>query len=162
MIDLYKDLDYKGLEQIVMDFVAAYKRNLIGAGTTATGSLNESIKGKIKQKGKWIEISINLNEYWKYVEKGRKPGKFPPVDAIKEWIKIKPVLPRPYNGKLPTTDQLAFLIGRKIATKGIKPRPILQNTIDTFGLASMLDQWIKSELERLTNNTITEALSEKQ
>lgn len=162
MIDLYKDLDYKGLEQIVMDFVAAYKRNLTSAGTTATGSLNESIKGKIKQKGKWIEISINLNEYWKYVEKGRKPGKFPPVDAIKEWIKIKPVLPRPYNGKLPTTDQLAYLIGRKIATKGIKPRPILQNTIDTFGLASMLDQWIKSELERLANETITEALSEKQ
>lgn len=35
------------------------------------------------------------------------------------YVELKPVLPRPdKNGKLPTNKQLAYLIGRKIATKG--------------------------------------------
>ena len=34
------------------------------------------------------------------------------------------------NGKLPTTQQLAFLIARKIGLEGIRPRPLLQQTIN--------------------------------
>jgi hypothetical protein len=46
-----------------------------------------------------------LPEYWKYVEDGRKSGKYPPLETIKKWIEVKPVLPRPLaNGKLPTTN----------------------------------------------------------
>lgn len=161
-MDLYKDLDYEGLEKIVLDFVTAYKQNLQAADANATGELIESIKGKIKQNGKWIIISINLRDYWRYVEYGRKPGKFPPIKSIREWIDIKPVLPRPYNGKLPTKDQLAFLIARKIATKGIKPKYILRNTIEKYGLADMLDRWIKLELERIASEAITDELSKKQ
>jgi hypothetical protein len=45
-----------------------------------------------------------------------------PRDNILEWVKVKPVLPRPNdNAKPPTQEQLAFLIQRKIGTKGIKP-----------------------------------------
>jgi hypothetical protein len=59
-----------------------------------------------------------LQDYWKYVEYGRKAGTFPNLDAIKRWIRNKPVLPTAYNGKIPTIDTLAYLIGRKIEREG--------------------------------------------
>ena len=85
--------------------------------------------------GKYVVISIQLEDYWQYVENGRKAGKYPPINAIKNWISVKPVLPRPLkSGKLPTANQLAFLIARKISKVGIKPKPFLKPTITDFDL----------------------------
>ena len=95
------------------------------------GKLLDSIRYIYTVNGKTFEISLNLAYYWRYVEYGRRPGKFPPPDKILEWIRIKPILPRPMaNGKLPTEKQLAYLIGRKIAEKGIEAGKQLQDTID--------------------------------
>jgi len=77
-----------------------------------------------------LTVSLKLADYWKYVEHGRKPGKFPPVDKIISWIKNKPVLPYEVNGKLPTENQLAYLIGRKIATEGIEAGNQLRSTLE--------------------------------
>jgi hypothetical protein len=75
---------------------------------------------------------LHLAEYWKFVEGGRKPGTFPPVDAIRKWIEVKPIVPRPdKNGRLPTIEQLSFLIGRKIATQGIPATPALKLSLDS-------------------------------
>ena len=82
------------------------------------------------------KVVLHAEDYLKTIELGTEPrGKLPrikpSIDAIKEWIEIKPVLPRPFdNGKLPTTDQLAFLIARSIAENGIKPTPILSETVE--------------------------------
>ena len=35
-------------------------------------------------------------------------------------MQIKPVIPRPYNGRIPSEKSLAFLISRKIAREGTK------------------------------------------
>ena len=73
----------------------------------------------MKLKGGTYKIYLILQDYWKYVEYGRKPGTFPNVGKIQEWIKIKPVIPRPLtNGIVPTEKQLSFLIGRSIKEKG--------------------------------------------
>lgn len=107
-----------------------------GWNRIATGNLINSVKTVINIDGSTIEAALQLDECWKFIEFGSQPeGEFkqhwPPVDAIKNWIKIKPVLPRPdKNGKLPTTDQLAFLIGRKIYEKGTTPYRYLQQSID--------------------------------
>ena len=50
---------------------------------------------------------------------GRKPGKFPNLLAIEQWIADKGIVPRPdKNGKSISTKSLAYLIGRKIANSG--------------------------------------------
>ena len=50
---------------------------------------------------------------------GRRPGKFPNLTAIEQWIADKGIVPRPdKNGKSISTKSLAFLIGRKIANSG--------------------------------------------
>jgi len=44
---------------------------------------------------------------------GRKPGKFPPIQMIRNWIDSKGIQPTDIS-----KDSLAFLIARKIARKG--------------------------------------------
>ena len=50
---------------------------------------------------------------------GRRPGKFPNLLAIEQWIEDKGIVPRPdKNGKSLSTKSLAYLIGRKIKNEG--------------------------------------------
>lgn len=127
-------LDLTTIQDITNDFVVELKNKLTANDSNASGNLAKSIRGIVKQNGKYIVISIQLEDYWKYIENGTKPH-FPPVDAIKKWISVKPVLPRPLkSGKLPTSNQLAFLIARKISRVGTKAKPFLKPTITDFDL----------------------------
>lgn len=97
----------------------------------ASGKLVQSVNYEVKVDDDTFIVGLNLEEYWYYVEKGRKAGKFPPVENIMRWIKVKPVLPRPLkNGKLPSEKQLAYLIGRKIADEGTQGQHIMERTVE--------------------------------
>lgn len=109
----------------------AYRKELRDRGKDASGLLSQSVRYMVNRDGTTYAVDLSLQDYWKYVEYGRRPlSRFPPLDKILEWIKVKPVVPRPMdNGKLPTEKQLAFLIGRKIAREGIKPTPALDTAV---------------------------------
>ena len=127
-------LELTTIKKITDDFVVELKNKLKANDSYASGDLVNSIRGVVKQNGKYIVISIQLEDYWKYIENGTKPH-WPPVDAIKKWISVKPILPRPLkSGKLPTDNQLAYLIGRKISKVGTKAKPFLKPTITDFDL----------------------------
>ena len=127
-------LELTTIKKITDDFVVELKNKLKANDSYASGDLVNSVRGVVKQNGKYIVISIQLNEYWKFIENGTKPH-WPPVDAIKKWVSVKKILPRPLKtGKLPTANQLAFLIARKISKVGTKPKPFLYNTIKDFDL----------------------------
>lgn len=130
------------------DFISTYKGLLIRDGKKASGNLINSIREySIELSGNGIEGSIELASYWKYVENGRKPGKWPPRDKILEWIKIKPVLPRPVNGlKPPTQEQMAFLVCRKIGRDGIEPGGQFKEALDIVW--QMKKQDIESAVSR--------------
>ncbi len=50
---------------------------------------------------------------------GRRPGAFPNLRDIKQWIADKNIVPRPDSkGRPVSTDTLAYLIGRKIQREG--------------------------------------------
>lgn len=111
--------------------VDTYRDKLTNEKVNASKTLYNSISYIVEGNGTNFVVKLKLEDYYKYVENGRKAGKFPPINKIEKWVEIKPVIPRPMaNGKLPTTKQLAFLISRKIALEGIKPRPLLQQSID--------------------------------
>lgn len=121
-------LEFKNVKSVLNDFgkflVEEYQDNLILEDAIASKTLYNSLQYKVENGNNSFEVKLSLEDYWKYIENGRKPGKWPPISAIKRWIEIKPVLPRPMaNGKLPTNE-------RKIGLEGIKPRPILQKSID--------------------------------
>lgn len=107
-----------------------YQDNLIRDGKIATGNLLNTMEYKVQYDDRAIWVELHLEEYYKWVENGRGPGKFPPPDKILEWIRIKPIIPDDRGGRLPTEQQLAFLIGRKIAEQGIEPGNQLHNAMD--------------------------------
>ena len=109
---------YEVLERYAKEFIEQYRLNLVESGRPASGRLADSLSYKVDMGANVYAVDISLLDYWKYIESGTRPH-WPPVSAIREWIKVKPVIPRPMaNGKLPTESQLAFLIGRKISRVG--------------------------------------------
>ena len=106
------------LERYGAEFIELYKLNLVESGRPASGKLAASLSYKVVLNECTFAVDISLLDYWKYIENGTRPH-FPPISAIRDWIRVKPVLPRPFsNGKLPTESQLAFLIARKISRVG--------------------------------------------
>lgn len=121
----------KALDIFINDFIQTYNGLLIRDDKKASGNLISSIKPiEIEFSNNKMSGSISLASYWKYVEYGRKAGKFPPINKILKWIEIKPVIPRPNNGIKPTNKQLAFLISRKIARDEIKPGNQLEEALN--------------------------------
>ena len=109
-----------------------YQDNLIRDNKIASGKLLNSIEYEVQYDERSIWLQLKMEDYYKWVENGRAPGRFPPPDKILEWIRIKPIIPddRTGTGKLPTEKQLSFLIGRKIAEQGIEPGNQLHTAID--------------------------------
>lgn len=148
---------FENLTKVLNDFgkflVEEYKDNLILNDKNASDELYNSVKYIVDTgtRGR-IELNLSLAHYWKYIEQGRKPGKFPPISAIERWIEIKPVIPRPMkNGKLPTTQQLTYLISRKIAIEGIEPQHLLQQSVNSV-MDSMMEFITEAITKDLENN----------
>lgn len=129
----YTEWDYPHLESVLREFGNAMedymRQHLAENGTNASETLTRSIKHIINKDGQDYEISISLEEYWKYVENGTKPH-WPPREAIISWILVKPVIPEERNGKLPTIEQLGYLIRRKISEDGTEAQPFFWRSVE--------------------------------
>lgn len=121
------------MEEMAIAIRNEYQDNLIRNDRIASGDLLNNIEYEITRDDFTVTIYVKMKDYWYYVENGRKAGKWPPIQNILDWIKIKPVLPRPNaEGKLPTPQQLAFLIARKIGEEGTEGTQDLRKATDTI------------------------------
>ncbi len=121
------------MEEMAIAIRNEYQDNLIRNDRIASGDLLNNIEYEITRDDFTYTIYVKMKDYWYFVENGRKAGKWPPIDNILNWIKIKPVLPRPNaEGKLPTPQQLAFLIARKIGEEGTEGTQDLRKATDTI------------------------------
>ena len=121
------------MEEMAIAIRNEYQDNLIRNDRIASGDLLNNIEYEITRGDFTYTIYVKMKDYWYYVENGRKAGKWPPIDNILNWITVKPVLPRPNaKGKLPTPQQLAFLIARKIGEEGTEGTQDLRKATDTI------------------------------
>ena len=112
--------------------VALYRENMEESGRPASGRLADSLRTTVSLEngGRTLAVDLSLLDYWKYIEGGTGPH-WVPIAALKEWVEVKPVLPRPLaNGKLPTTTQLAYMVQHKIAREGTEGRNDLERSLD--------------------------------
>ena len=120
---------YEVLKEYAIELRNTLQDSYINDDRIATGDLLNSVEYIIEKDDRQIEVSLQLKEWWKYVEEDTKPH-FPPPDAMLNYIKAKPVLPKPdRNGKLPTPNQLAYLIGRKISEVGTTGTHNVRDTV---------------------------------
>ena len=121
------------MEEMAIAIRNEYQDSLIRNDRIASGDLLNNIEYEITRGDFTYTIYVKMKDYWYYVENGRKAGKWPPIDNILNWIRVKPVLPRPNaEGKLPTPQQLAFLIARKIGEEGTEGTQDLRKATDTI------------------------------
>lgn len=129
----------------------AYKKNLTDSNRNASHNLYNSIKSHVRVNNTTYDVELDMEHYWKYIEYGTKPH-FPPVNKILEWVRIKPVLPTPMqNGKLPTEEDLAWMIARKIEREGTEGKPDLENALE-----SELDMW-ESKIEDALDSDVLDS-----
>jgi len=137
------------LGQLAEDVKAGYVDQLAKHDRHASGNLMSTVRAEVEVNGTRYAAVLYLQDYWKYVEEGTEPH-WPPRQAILDWIKIKPVIPRPDNrGRIPTPEQLAFLISRKISREGTEGSHDLQTAED-----AVVPMWEERLLDALQRDTL--------
>ena len=98
----------------------------------ASGELKESISHEVSISGPIVELTISAAPHARFVELGRKAGKFPPVDAIRKWCETKGI-----------DSRAAFPIARSIAKNGITPKRFIRNA------TTRNEDLVRSEVTRI-------------
>ena len=62
---------------------------------------------------------LTSEDYLKYVDKGRKPGSYVPIRALKKWTRFRNI-----------PENAAYAINQKIFRFGIKPTNVIKKTQD--------------------------------
>lgn len=145
------------LEQFAARATEEYRSRLEIGRTNASGKLSESVEYQVIRNEQTWSVTLSLEDYWKYVENGTGPH-WPPRNKILEWIKVKPVIPRPSaNGITPSDQSLAFLIQRKIANEGTEGKHHLEKTVDSVmtDFESQLEEALAMDMEENWNAIIS-------
>jgi hypothetical protein len=100
----------KEFEALKADLITAYDTK----GMRASGKFADSLEVRVDG----LKAQLWGESYAQQLETGRQAGKFPPIDAIKQWIVDKGIANR-IEGQI-SISSLAFLIARKIAREGWK------------------------------------------
>jgi len=130
------------------DSVIDSMRNiLISNSKSASGNLINSLNYTITYNGLDLDIDFSMPNYGDFVDKGRRPGKQPPISAIKPWLQIKGI-----------PEKFAFPIARNIGKNGIKATPFFGSTIDskieeltnqlTIAYTKDLDNYIQKQINK--------------
>lgn len=99
------------ISELLDDVRKIYVDKQRNQGIRASGKSADSIRKEAKP----LEGALYGAMYFRQQKIGRRPGKFPPIDDILDWIRVKGIQPR--DSKT-TERQLAFLFARKIAQSG--------------------------------------------
>ena len=125
------------LNKVRKELVKAMVNELKKSDKKATGDLIKSIKGEIKNN----QIIMVANHYLKYVDEGRKPGKYPPIAPLKKWAKIKL-----------GDESIGYAVQRSIYKKGIKKTDVINKAFKVF-----IDK-MGPDIEKLVEANIIDSL----
>jgi hypothetical protein len=124
------------LEQIIRDWwnnkvYPEIAKSMDEKGVNASSALKQSfVPGEITKTPTSINTILLAEDYWEFVEYGRKPTRNGHIEgtpylwqSIKEWIAFKGIKPAPEQ----TYDSLAKAIAKKIHQRGTKATHFLSN-----------------------------------
>jgi hypothetical protein len=119
-------------KKLANEFGKDYVRTLIALlkgnkpyGKVASGRLINSINYKLVETANQIAVIIEANDYLEYVDRGRRPGTYPPIKPLKEWAKLKGM-----------GEGAAYAIRNKIHRFGIEPTNVINRTTREFETSS--------------------------
>jgi len=116
--ELFEDQNYIDYGR---DYIKVIAKLLMKAGKDASGKLIRSLSDNVQDDASKVQLIIESEDYFKYVDEGRKPGSFPPISDIEKWTKLKGI-----------PQAAAFPIAKSIYKFGIKPTNIIEKSIKQF------------------------------
>jgi hypothetical protein len=123
----------KELKRFTDYVVKEAKSNLTRLKKNSTKTLYDSLKGNVKVSTNSFEMSIEMEEYGHFQDKGVSgkkvkyntpysyKSKMPPPSKLDKWMVRKGIAPRDKKGNFISRKSLQFLIARSIFNNGIKP-----------------------------------------
>lgn len=110
---------------------------------------------------------VTSQDYWKYIEYGRKRGKMPPPNKLgKAWQVSQGIDPRKVLAEISiksnpkakprqlsfdaATKQLSFVIARAIGRRGLKPRPYIDRVLNDGRIAQLTKDLAKAMSKDIT------------
>lgn len=110
--------DIVALAQFVIDNDSIGMNKKFRKNTLKDSLLMRDVDSRVSfgSNGDNVVIEVLFNNYIDYIEKGRRPGKMPPVSALKEWAQSRGI---------PTDNGTLYAIANAIKRDGIEGRPIL-------------------------------------
>jgi len=121
----------------------------------ASSSLANSVEVQISKdtQGNYT-LSILMEEYWKWVQSGRLPGKKGvPVDSLIQWIKDRGLQGRDKKtGRFITQRSFAFAIQTTIKKFGIRPSNFLDSVFEEISSSTEIEELLEgASLDDLIN-----------
>lgn len=93
----------------------------------ASGALINSLEYEVIEVLNDVYLNIYSLDYLDYLDKGRKPGKQPPSEALIPWVRVRGIKIKNWSD-----EQSAFVIARSIGKKGIKPLNFKKKMVDNI------------------------------
>ena len=130
---MLNDAIKKELKRFTDYVVKEARTNLTRLKKNSTKTLYDSLKGNVKVSTNSFEMSIEMEEYGHFQDKGVSgkkvkyntpysyKSKMPPPNKLDKWIVRKGIAPRDKKGNFISRKSLQFLIARSIFNNGIKP-----------------------------------------
>lgn len=112
--------------QVALLFRYKYSPGFTNKGTVygmapkvASSALIDSVEVNYNPGDK--SLQVEMLDYWKYVNDGRRPGRYAPLNSIIDWIRAKGLKGRDKKGKFITNESFAWGINTNIKKFGIAP-----------------------------------------
>lgn len=138
------------------ELIAQMQNRLRSNKTNASSSLSQSIEPQIKGTQSGYRLTVLMEDYWFYVENGRKPtkggGNGELYKNIYEWIQNKRSVQMKIAqspDRIAATKSLAYVITRKIHREGTKAQPFVTPSlkqVTTQTLAQRIGRYIADTL----------------
>lgn len=162
----YQNIDITSLFDTSKQIVDIIKSNYLKEGMLPQGKL-ANFTWTVAYNNNLYQLQLMLPPEWKWVELGRRPSaKMPPVNAIENWIRVRQLVPRGKNGKVPTTRQMAFAIAKKIQKEGFyspnhQGKHVIEKSLhEADQLIIKLCNLITNKFSTLMNNEIVSIFDE--
>lgn len=98
------------LDEWGADLVADVLAALASGNNVASGRLYGSLRHEVRESIDELAVAVVEEDYGKFLDKGRRPGKQPPLDRIREWCRLRGI-----------PERAAYPIARKIGRFGTRP-----------------------------------------
>lgn len=122
----------EAVKNVFQDWAQDLKDSARAEGHVATGELLDSIGINAKEEEEGVEVSLHIEDYYKYLDQGLPADTWVPVDQLQEWASAKNLA----QGESVTS--LAYAVQHKIHDRGTRGSDFYNEIINDDAIGQLI------------------------